>query len=192
MALLPELSLVSFRRRQRDLDCRRRSTHSSPFRLSTPADWEWMLITAYWPLSTGPSPLASSLNGLNTFNPGRRKSWSLPVTIVRSWRRAGGGGPDCGETHYAAAFRVEGLFVQVPRVGRSFPFPRDRPTLGWITQSLQDCRKASSVASACTGFGITSGQRGRNAGRRFVSAGQGIGRHQAHLFGHPQRDYHPI
>jgi len=38
------------------------------------------------------------------------------------------GGPDCGETNYATA-RVEGLFVQLPRVGRSFPLPRDRPTL---------------------------------------------------------------
>jgi hypothetical protein len=28
--------------------------------------------------------------------------------------------------------------------------------------------------------------------RRFMSAGQGIGRHQAHLFGHPQRDKHPV
>ena len=62
--------------------------YSAPFRFSTPADPECMVITAYWPLSTGPSPIASSLNGLNTFNPGRRKSWSLPVTIVRSWRRA--------------------------------------------------------------------------------------------------------
>ena len=55
---------------------------------SAPPDWECLVMTAYWPLSTGPSPLGSSLNGLNTFNPGRRKSWSLPVTIVRSWRRA--------------------------------------------------------------------------------------------------------
>ncbi len=31
---------------------------------------------------------ASSLKGLKTFSPGRRKSRSLPVTIVRLWRRA--------------------------------------------------------------------------------------------------------
>jgi hypothetical protein len=38
-----------------------------------------------------PMPMAvhgSSLNGLNTFSPGRLKSWSLPVAIVSPWRRA--------------------------------------------------------------------------------------------------------
>ena len=30
----------------------------------------------------------NSLKGLSTFNPGRRKSLSFPVTIVRSCRRA--------------------------------------------------------------------------------------------------------
>ena len=31
---------------------------------------------------------ASSLKGLNTLSPGRRKSRSFPVAIVRPWRRA--------------------------------------------------------------------------------------------------------